>query len=257
MNPRSLVLWARCIAGRAEDKPAQQPAPGPPQGPPQGEEGEKSLPLRVLWESGKPAGLRRVRPGAGAGGWPARTDILCWHCCHNFDTAPIPMPVAYDDRKDVFTVTGIFCSFQCLKAHNVEGRGGGYLKSINAVVITAFRKRCTGVLCPIKMAPPRVMLKAFGGTMTIEEFRAAGETHAFRSIPPRMVIMEHVFEQQARAAALANSQKPAFAPSASVDFKDATASNETLKLKRPKPMQKDRNVLERTMGINVMLAKVT
>lgn len=269
MNPRSLVLWARHVVGAeppAPDEhdgqaetPSGQPAPHP-ENRADGfrDTGSRSdaLPLHVLWESGKPSGLRRVRPGAGATGWPVRTDTLCWHCCHGFDTQPIPIPIAYDDRKDTFTVSGVFCSFACGKAYNLDDRGGGYRRGINAVLITAFRKRCTGILGPIKMAPPRMLLKSFGGSMTIDDFRNASETYAFRSLPPRMVIQEHVFEQQARAAALAQSQKPAFAPTAAVDFKDAIATNETLKLKRPKPMQKDRNVLERTMGINVMLAKV-
>lgn len=253
MNPRSLVLRVKHISDDgicdAPPPPYAEPVATAVRSP-----GPQQAELRVLWESEKPAGLRHVRPGAGAGDWPAKTDILCWHCCHGFDGQPLPLPVAYDDRADRFTVTGIFCSFPCMKAYNLEGRGGGYLRGINAVLITQFHKRCTGVLAPIRMAPPRMLLKAFGGAMTIEEFRAAGESHVFKSIPPRMVILEHVFEQQARAAA-AQSQRPTtFAPTASVDFKDAAASNETLKLKRPKPMQKDRNVLERTMGINIMLA---
>ena len=45
-----------------------------------------------------------VRVSCEAADWPAATDVLCWHCCHAFDGPPLPLPIKYDDRRDVFHV---------------------------------------------------------------------------------------------------------------------------------------------------------
>ena len=50
--------------------------------------------------------------------YPAKTDVLCWWCCHNFDTHPIGIPMKYDEHEDVFKVIGCFCSLNCAFAHS-------------------------------------------------------------------------------------------------------------------------------------------
>lgn len=105
------------------------------------------------------------------------TGELCWHCCHPFDWQGLPMPIAYDQRRDAFTVIGNFCGIGCMKAYN--GTRLSNTKDINYTNITLFAKRCFGKSVSVPTAPPRSSLAAFGGTMTIEEFRSKspnGET---------------------------------------------------------------------------------
>lgn len=192
-------------------------------------------------------------PEQGASPWPTATDTWCWHCCHPFNSQPLPLPVSYDDRRDTFHMTGTFCSWACMKSFNGEAKS--YMKSVNANLITLLRKRCTGVLRGIRPAPPRLALKVFGGHLTIDEFRAASDTETeYLVMPPRMVVHELTVHEQDTSAAARSRTIAARAPpdlKAVVDFKEVSTKNETLRLKRPKPLQNNRNLLERTMGIKM------
>lgn len=205
---------------------------------------------RLLAVSG---GTKRVRVRTESdGNWPLRTDEWCWYCCHPFDTQPLPMPIKHDCLRDVFHVMGTFCSWACMKAHNLES--SSYMKSMNANNITLFHKRCTGELRRIRPAPPKQALRVFGGTMSIAEFRAASEQPLeYAVLPPRMVVHHHAIQETdtARHAKTKHASKPDL--EAVVSFKDVSTKNETLRLKRPKPLQSNRNLLERTMGINALM----
>lgn len=178
------------------------------------------------------------------GSWPERTSTLCWHCCHPFDGPPLPMPIRYDDRRDVFHVTGTFCSWECMKAYNGDSRS--YMQHVNSTIITLFRKRCTGVLGSVRHAPPRLALKAFGGTMTIEEFRAC--TKEVMIMPPKLIVHRPVVEE---IPARMRTKPTAKQLQESVSFKDATAQNDMLRLRRPKPLT-SHNLLVRTMGVQIL-----
>lgn len=210
-------------------------------------------PVRLL----QAGGARRLRvsrrpQSAAHPEYPRSTDGWCWHCCHPFATQPLPLPVAYDDRRDVFHVMGTFCSFACMKAYNCESTS--YMKHVSANVITLFHKRCTGKLTGVRPAPPRVALRVFGGTMTIDEFRAASrEAVEYRVLPPRMIMHEQAV-QESRAAQREQPRRHAVADLGEhVSFGDVSTRNETLRLKRPKPPRSTQNLLERTMGISTSL----
>lgn len=184
--------------------------------------------------------VRVIEPGD----WPERTDAWCWHCCHPFEGQPLPMPVRYDDRLDVFHVTGTFCSWACMKAYNAESRS--HMRYVDATIITLFRKRCTGSLHHVMPAPPRLALKAFGGTMSIEQFRANATLLAI--LPPRMIMHRPVVEEiPARLRERPTPQQM----QDTVSFKDATAQNDMLRLRRPKPLV-SHNLLVRTMGVQIL-----
>ena len=212
-----------------------------------------------------PAGKRRVRvqrrqqpasraaAAAAAAAAVPKPPVWCWHCCHPFDTQPLPLPIAYDDRRDVYRVMGTFCSWACMKAFNLESRS--YLTPAVPNIVTLFRKRCTGALKGIRPAPPRIALRVFGGRLTIEEFRAAAEGAVEHVVlPPRMVEHELVVLQRNAGAATRNRVLAAKAPpdlAAVVNFKDVSTKNETLRLKRSKPLVNTRNQLERAMGLTI------
>ena len=178
------------------------------------------------------------------GDWPESTPTLCWHCCHPFGGPPLPLPIKYDARRDVFHVTGTFCSWGCMKAYNLDSKS--YMRHVNATLVTLFKKRCTGRLEGIRPAPPRLALKAFGGTMTIDEFRTCEAEMMI--LPPKMIMHRPVVEEvPARLRERPSHQDL----QDNVSFKDATAQNNVLKLRRPKPLV-THNLLERTMGVQIL-----
>lgn len=190
------------------------------------------------------------------GDWPTRTDQWCWYCCHPFDTSPLPLPLQYDSKLDMFHVTGTFCGWPCIKAFN--GASASYTKSIIANHITLLHRRCTGRLRGIRSAPPRQALRVFGGSMSIEQFREASRHDVeYCVLPPKMVLHTDVVHEQQhasrRAAAAQDARRPPLDLGQVVSFKDVDTRNETLRLKRPRPPQNDRNLLERTMGIGALV----
>ena len=196
-----------------------------------------ALPLR---RAKRPRSVRVVEEGD----WPTSTACLCWHCCHPFSGPPLPMPVRYDERLDLFHVTGTFCSWGCMKAYNMDS--SSYMRHVNATVITLFYKKCVGKLEGIRPAPPRLALQAFGGPMTIEEFR--GCERNMMILPPKMIMHRPVVEE---IPARLRERPTAQQLEDTISFKDATARNDMLRLRRPKPLT-SHNLLVRTMGVQIL-----
>lgn len=103
--------------------------------------------------------------------WPEKTDILCWWCSHNFETCPIPCPIDYNNIKKHYKVNGIFCSWSCAAAFSIE-------KYTNITLVYQLRHELEHANCKescdcenIKIAPPKYILKGFGGYMSIKDYR--------------------------------------------------------------------------------------
>lgn len=178
--------------------------------------------------------------------------VWCWHCCHPFAGTPIPLPLAYDDRRHVFRTKGTFCSFACAKAYNTDD--GGYRSSIAGFLLTLLKKKTTGTLQGIVPAPPRRCLAVFGGSLSIEEFRQKSKDGVILDeLPPRVVAFESIIAERHHAAKRA---RPTPLPdlTTALSFADdagGPVKNETLRLRRPCPMPSNTNVLARTMGLTV------
>ena len=96
--------------------------------------------------------------------WPIKTSVLCWWCCHTFDSIPIPCVIKYDYIRNRYQIQGIFCSWNCSAAYSAKN-----CKSLFNLI--KLKYEWTGKRGNIERAPPRAILKSFGGDMSIEEFR--------------------------------------------------------------------------------------
>lgn len=101
--------------------------------------------------------------------WPEKTNILCWWCCHSFDTIPIPSVVKYDYITKKYHLKGIFCSWECSKAYTLtNSKNTSYLYRL-------YRDWTGDYKFDIKSAPSRIVLKCFGGYMDIDEYRSSSQ----------------------------------------------------------------------------------
>lgn len=164
------------------------------------------------------AGRGEVVVDREASSWPATTHVLCWHCAHPFDTPPIPRPTGYHPALRRWTVKGNYCSWGCAAADCPSQKESGHLHNLHQAVF--------GREQSIKAVPPRYLLKAFGGPMTIEEFRATDQE--FRIVPNRLIAVEAI-----NVHAEAKVRRPA---NHTLDLTNVTSTNEVLKLKRTKPL---------------------
>jgi hypothetical protein len=103
--------------------------------------------------------------------WPTSCDICCWWCCHKFENTPCTLPTKYDSLRKRFTFMGLFCSWNCSKAYNLNM--SDYKKYERNEYITQLIQSLYGieVAIRIKPAPPRESLKMFGGYLDIHDFR--------------------------------------------------------------------------------------
>jgi len=103
--------------------------------------------------------------------WPTSCEICCWWCCHTFENIPCTIPTRYDSLRKRFTYMGIFCSWNCSKAYNLNMTD--HKRYERGELITFMVQQLYGieVAINIKPAPPRETLNIFGGYLTITEFR--------------------------------------------------------------------------------------
>jgi len=105
--------------------------------------------------------------------WPNSTNVACWWCCHQFNGSPCTLPTKYDQFKKKYNFTGIFCSWNCAKAYNLDKND--YKTFERNELITLLVKQLSSIedaIC-IKKAPPRQALQIFGGYMNINQFRSS------------------------------------------------------------------------------------
>ena len=173
--------------------------------------------------------------------------VLCWWCCHPFEGEALNVPYKYDELKKKFYTTGIFCSWACMKAYAVDAYGitrGGIISQN----ISLMRMKTTKNLKSVCRAPNRYCLKAFGGTMDIEEFRNVGaDNFPHLQMPNAIYMSPHILNKtsnESRSMATARDNK-----SKMEEINNSTTTTETLRLKRPKPLARDKNNLESMLGI--------
>jgi hypothetical protein len=170
---------------------------------------------------------------------PKEPSRLCWHCCHDIPHAILPYPISYSRTK--FRCGGQFCSWECIKGYSREK---GTLYGPRRVNIRHYRKMITGLTDPVVPAPPKIVLKAFGGHLTIEEFRKPARQVDYCIDYGQLIqttsytIHDYTSEEK--------HPKPADKP---LHIR-STMENDSLKLRRPKPLVKEKNTLERVLGLN-------
>ena len=119
----------------------------------------------------------------------------CFWCCHKFDWCPVVLPVSYDAYKNNYTCEGHYCSAECALAYNYADKKisdstiwnrHSLLRSLYADL---YKDRALSV------APPRTLLRMFGGPLDIEQYReyllgdnhiVLSELHPIRLLFPAM-----------------------------------------------------------------------
>ena len=170
--------------------------------------------------------------------------MWCWWCCHGFEGQPLHLPYKYDPLRKRFSTMGCFCSWGCIKAYNrTYNRVRAGIVATNIVLMYRFMY---GKVDVIGCAPNRYSLKEFGGTLTIEEFRKLTEncTRVIVNMPDEV---HHIQEVNVRHELRVPTEGDL--DSKFQEISRTGTNNETLKIKRNKPLKRDENNLEKTLGI--------
>jgi len=102
--------------------------------------------------------------------YPKSWNHACYYDCHDFSGPPVGLPTLVRKHRQLYIAVGYYCSLACLVAE-AERRPN------SSQLIPLIHQMAWGVLgypkgTPIRAALPRQMLKMFGGTLDIEEWRA-------------------------------------------------------------------------------------
>jgi hypothetical protein len=175
-------------------------------------------------------------------------NICCWWCCHVFDTLPIGLPEKQNDN--IFKVIGFFCSFECSLAYNLSLNDHKMWDRIsllyhlrNIIFKQIFPDYNPSIMNDIIAASPRNLLKMFGGSVTIEEYRKNSTLlkKQYRNIMPPIVSLVSQLEESTYSQEQNLIIKP-------VKSKHFDAKNTELVLKRNKPIA-NKSSLVTSMGI--------
>ena len=188
---------------------------------------------------------------------PDRTDCYCFWCCHPFDSVPCVIPS--DIKESVWQVYGNFCSPECAVSYlfyerldsNIQWERYAMLNSL----YTADAEIKAGSSTGIRSAPKREVLRIFGGSMDIREFRAIVHEKKLRIdvlTPPMVSIIQTMdtkpidfYDQSLRNVFVPTEARRLNAPGA-----------QGLRLRRSKPIAGKESTLEFVMNIqkNAILA---
>jgi hypothetical protein len=175
------------------------------------------------------------------------TEKLCWHCCHPIPTECKTLHYPYKLLSSgKFQVGGQFCSWECVKGHGRDHMSR-VLSGVHQLNIRHYRKMITGLSDPVIPAPPRMVLKAFGGHMDIDEFRKSNSKIEYVINYAKMVKVTpyetHEYKFEDKHVNKKQSDRP-------MNIDTTTVVNDSLKLRRPKPAVKGKSTLERSLGLN-------
>ena len=171
----------------------------------------------------------------------------CWWCCQGIDSQILRLPYKHDGKTDRFYMMGQFCSWECMKAWNMNSKNV-HSPEINQF-ITLYKKRIFCIITPTRRAPSRYALELFGGSMSIEEFRR-GLTNKWISMPninfhPLIINKyEQITKIDKRKQSVIITEE-----SKIDDINNSESTTDDLRLKRPIPLKKAKNNLETLMGL--------
>ncbi len=175
--------------------------------------------------------------------WPESTNTCCWWCCHQFTGMPCSLPELY--RKDKFYVSGVFCSFNCAAAYNFRENDGEDKWMRYSLLNLMYKKMYGNKFVKIGLAPPRHVLKMFGGYMCIEEFRETSlrMDKTFNVIKPPLVAIIPKIEECIlnRGIKTGNTNEHIL-----------NKTQNSLKLKRTKPLMNPNSTLQSFMNIKIV-----
>ena len=176
--------------------------------------------------------------------WPETTNIYCWWCCHPFSWMPCALPEYY--KKEKFYVNGCFCSFNCTASYNFSKNSNDMWEKYSLLNLM-YKKLYNEKFIKINLAPPREVLKIFGGYMTIEEFRENSYKNekTFSVIKPPLISIIPKIEENINNKNIKNNLL-------NVNENILNKTQNTLKLKRNKPVTNPNSTLQSFMDLKIL-----
>lgn len=182
---------------------------------------------------------------------PEKTDIACFWCCHGFHEAPYAIPSHILD--EIWYMYGNFCSPECATAYLFKERIDSHVQWERYALLNSLYAS-NDQLNPatargIRPAPPREVLRMFGGSMDISEYRALVHEKRLRVdvlTPPMVSIIQTMdtkpidfYDQNLKNVFIRND----------IQHKYNAPGAQGLRLRRSKPVKSRESTVEWAMQI--------
>lgn len=182
---------------------------------------------------------------------PEKTEVACFWCCHGFSGAPYAIPSHILD--EVWYMYGNFCSAECATAYLFKERIDSHLQWERFALLNSLYasndQLNPAVPHGIRPAPPREVLRMFGGTMDITEYRALVHEKRLRVdvlTPPMVSIIQTMdtkpidfYDQNLKNVFIRND----------IQHKYNAPGAQGLRLRRTKPVKARESTVEWAMQI--------
>jgi hypothetical protein len=164
----------------------------------------------------------------------------CWWCRSCFSTPCLELPEDY--YNDTFFCIGNFCSFNCMKKYNLELNDHLIWKRDS--LINLFYYRIYKIYKEIIPAPHWMILKEYGGCLSIEEFR----NNFIINSKEYIILHPPLISRQMQIEESYNIQKLKEVPIDTLNRIYSDIETEYT-IKRSNPIKSDQLNLEKTMGL--------
>ena len=182
---------------------------------------------------------------------PEKTDISCFWCCHYFHTAPFAIPSHILD--EIWYMYGNFCSAECATSYLFKERIDSHVQWERYALLNSLyaddAELPPGSPSGIRPAPPREVLRMFGGSMDISEYRAVLHEKKLRVdvlTPPMVSIIQTMdtkpidfYDQNLKNVFIRND----------IQHKYNAPGAQGLRLRRSKPVKSKEATVEWAMQI--------
>lgn len=171
--------------------------------------------------------------------YPAGT--ACFWCCHTFSWKSIVIPTHYDAYTNQYSAEGHYCSPECaLSSVYSDPSTTEAQKWTRQSLLSSLYK-----VENLNRAPDKRVLRLFGGTLSIEQFRRyvkEGGAPLQLAMPPIRLYMPSI-----------NTQATTRDIKTYVALSDETVdkASQQLRLKRSKPVHSNVHTLDKCMGLNI------
>jgi hypothetical protein len=95
----------------------------------------------------------------------------CFWCCHPFGWSAVVLPISYDAYKNIYTCEGNYCSPECALATMYADSKISDSSRWNRHALLGHLYSDLYVDRELSPAPPRSLLRMFGGPLDIEQYR--------------------------------------------------------------------------------------
>lgn len=169
------------------------------------------------------------------GEWPKSVKIACLWCTECFSNTPCGIPIKYINGK--YELFGNFCSPECAAAYNFDN----FSKEDNVWENYSLLNHVYGDNREIKVAPPRLSLKKFGGKLSITEFRECNDNYSktYQVTEPPFIPVIPTLEE----IVINNNCK---------NISNYAENPDDLRLKRTKPLPNYKNTLDSCMNLKIV-----